>query len=218
MDLLAVIDQPLASAVGVRLAHELMHISGHPALENAPRPVELIVFLRTDLTAAAYPARCEFIYGEWLRSEFETEKMPKPGRDPELTLVPAQARQEAKTLLGPPADKIPPVIPQKDIRRAIADVLPSLPATLETDSRNVLLALARMWRTLTAGEFVSKNVAAEWAADRLPVEQALALNVAREAYSGLRKDNWRRLQKELRRIRFIGRTCGGKLIAFTSPP
>ena len=199
VDLLAVIDRPMTSAVRASLLNKLLKLSGRPGQKSAARPIELIIFLRADLSVEAYPARCEFIYGEWLRDEFEAGKEPAPARDPEMTLVLAQARREAKTLAGPAADELLPVISQEDIRRAIADVLPPLLKTLGTDGRNVLLTLARMWRTLATGEFAAKDVAAKWAESRLPPEQALTLAIAREAYLGARKDNWRRMQKELER-------------------
>lgn len=199
IDLLVVIDHPITTETSAQLVTELMKISGHPCGGNTLRPLELIIFLRADLTTSIYPARSEFVYGEWLRDAFQAGAVPKPVTDPELTLVLAQARLEAKPLIGPSATELLPVIPQADIRRAIGDILPALLDTLEGDERNVLPTLTRMWRTLTTGEFVSKDVAAEWAEKRLPVEQAAVLAGAREAYMGIRKDDWRTRQQEVRR-------------------
>lgn len=199
VDLLAVIDHPLAPSASARLVAELMKISGHPGGGSASRPIELIIFLRDHLTEAAYPARCEFIYGEWLRNRLEAGEVPKPVCDPELTLVLAQARQEAISLGGPHVSELLPVIPQAGIRRAIGDVLPALIETLQGDERNVLLTLARMWRTSITGEFVSKDDAANWAAARLPAEQAAVLADAREAYLSVREDDWRNRQQNIRR-------------------
>jgi hypothetical protein len=50
----------------------------------------------------------------------------------------------------------------------MADELPSLVADLESDTRNVLLTLARMWTTVATGRIVSKDAAAAWALERLP--------------------------------------------------
>ena len=199
VDLLVVIDQPMTSEVRECLAADLMMISGrYPSDPDGRRPLELIVFLRADLTASLYPARSEFIYGEWLRHEYEMGEIPKPVCDPELTLVLAQSRQEAIPLVGPSASSLLPTIPRSDIRRAIKDALPALIETLEGDERNVLLTLTRMWRTLVTGEFVSKDVAADWAAARLPAEQAAVLADAREAYLRIREEDWRNRQQELR--------------------
>ncbi|PQQ28320.1 adenylyltransferase [Photorhabdus luminescens] len=198
VDLLVVIDQPMTSEVREFLAADLMMISGqYPSDTNGRRPVELIVFLHADLAASLYPARSEFIYGEWLRHEYEVGEIPKPFCDPELTLVLAQSRQEAVPLVGPNASSLIPAIPRLNIRRAIKDVLPNLIATLQGDERNVLLTLARMWLTLVTGEFVSKDVAADWAAARLPAIQATVLADARETYLKGREEDWRNRQQEL---------------------
>lgn len=200
VDLLVVIDQPLTPEAREHLAAELMMISGrYPFDPDGRRPLELLVFLRTDLAAPPYPARCEFIYGEWLRHDYARGEIPKPVYDPELTLVLAQSRQEAKPLLGPNASELLPAVPRPDIHRAIGDALPTLIDTLQGDERNVLLTLARMWRTLMTGEFVSKDVAANWATARLPAEQAAILDDARAAYLGKGEGDWQNRQQDVRR-------------------
>ncbi|WP_340618992.1 aminoglycoside adenylyltransferase family protein [Xenorhabdus entomophaga] len=197
VDLLVVIDQPMTSEIRECLTADLMRISGrYPSDPDGRRPVELIVFLRADLVASLYPARSEFIYGEWLRHEYEMGEIPKPVCDPELTLVLAQSRQEAIPLVGPNASLLP-VISRSDISRAIKDVLPDLIETLQGDERNVLLTLARMWRTLVTGEFVPKDVAAGWAAARLPATQAAVLADARETYLRGCEEDWRNRRQEL---------------------
>lgn len=199
VDLLVVIDQPMTSDVREQLAADLMRVSGrYPVDPEGRRPVELIVFLRADLAASRYPARSEFIYGEWLRHDYERGDIPLSVCDPELTLVLAQARHEATPLVGQNASHLLPTIPSSDIRRAIKEALPALIETLQGDERNVLLTLVRMWRTLVTGEFVSKDVAADWAATRLPAEQASVLADAREAYLTGREDDWRHRQPVLR--------------------
>ncbi|PHM46260.1 hypothetical protein Xmau_00668 [Xenorhabdus mauleonii] len=198
VDLLVVIDRPMTAGERECLAADLMMISGwYPSDPEGRRPLELIVFLRTDLTASRYPARSEFMYGEWLRHAYETEGIPDSVCDPELTLVLAQSWQEAIPLVGPAANTLLPVIPSSDIRRAIKDVLPGLIQSLKGDERNVLLTLARMWRTLVTGEFVSKDVAADWAAARFPPVQAAVLAEAREAYLNGKEENWQNRQQEL---------------------
>jgi streptomycin 3"-adenylyltransferase len=179
----------------------LMRVSGrHPARPDGPRPLELIVFQRADIASPAYPARSELLYGEWLRREFEAGATPEPASDPDFTLVLAQARREAKTLVGPAPEELLPRIPDADIRRAIGDALPGLVGNLDGDERNVLLTLARMWRTLTTGEFVPKDVAAAWAAARLTPEGAVSIARARNGYLGTEADDWRPLRAEARRL------------------
>lgn len=198
VDLLVVIDQSMTSEDRRCLTCELMEISGrYPSDLDGRHPLEVIVFLRSDLAEPLYPARSEFIYGEWLRHEYEAGESSKPVSDPELTLVLAQSRQEAKPLVGPNASDLLPAIPRSDIRRAIRDVLPALIETLQGDECNVLLTLARMWRTAVTDEFASKDAAADWAAIRLPGEQADVLTDAREAYLSGCGSDWRNRQQEL---------------------
>ncbi len=198
LDLLVVINQAMASETRKCLASELMEVSGrYPFDPDGRLPLEVIIFLRSDLAEPLYPARSEFIYGEWLRQNYEAGEGSEPARDPELTLVLAQSWREAKPLIGPIASELLPKIPESDVRRAIRDVLPALIATLQADERNVLLTLARMWRTSVTGEFISKDVAADWAATRLPAEQADILIKAREAYLSGCESDWQNRQQVL---------------------
>lgn len=188
IDLLAVVDKPLTDRVRELLLKELLHISGRLG-DKTRRPVELIIFLQADFSDISCPCRCEFLYGEWLRTEFETGKIPGSLYDPELTLVLAQARLEAQALLGPPAREIIPDISTANIYRAIKDLLPSLVNSQEGDECNVLLTLARMWLTLTTGTFASKDAAAQWATPRLPTREAAVISEARQIYLGLLEDH-----------------------------
>tara|TARA_A100000171_G_C2132517_1_gene147707 strand:- start:1723 stop:2499 length:777 start_codon:yes stop_codon:yes gene_type:complete len=200
VDLLIVIDQSMTSEARRSLASELMEISGrYPVDPYGRHPLEVIVFLCSDLAEPFYPARSDFIYGEWLREEFETGEGSKPVRDPELTLLLAQARQEAIPLVGPKASELLPVIPRVDVRRALRDVLPPLIEMQQGDERNTLLTLARIWRTSVTDEFVSKDVAAGWAASRVPIEQANVLLDVRKAYLSGCETDWRNRQQEFQR-------------------
>ncbi len=204
VDLLAVTGGPMEPESRMRLAADLMEISGrYPFAPGGQRPLELIIFVKFDLSTPAYPARCDFIYGEWLRSSYGTGEIPGPVCDPELTLVLAQARQEAKALFGPEPDELLPKVPQADIRRAIGNCLPVLAESFAGDERNVLLTLARMWRTLVSCEFVPKDVAAEWAESRLPKEHAVILADARRAHLGLCEDAWNQRQEARRTMRAL---------------
>ena len=205
VDLLVIIDQPTTHAVRERLVKELMRVSGrYPASQGDPRPLELMVFQRADLSALDHPARSEFrsefVYGEWLRGDFEAGVIPAPVSDPELTLLLAQARHNAIALIGPPATTWLPAIQKADIRRAISDTLPILLASLEGDERNVLLTLARMWRMLVEGDFVPKDVAAKWAIPRLPDEVADLLDYARIAYLSRNNDDWSDRRQDARQL------------------
>ncbi|WP_176073262.1 aminoglycoside nucleotidyltransferase ANT(9)-Ic [Brucella intermedia] len=191
VDLLAVCDRNPAPEISALLVDRLMQISGrHPVAPGMPRCLEVMLFLRQDLAASRYPARCAFIYGEWLRDEFEAGIVPQAHTDPEYTLVLAQAGQEAISLVGPAREHLLPSVPHGDVRQAIADSLPALIGNLAGDERNVLLTLARMWYTLETGTFVPKDAAAEWALPLVSSETAAALALAQAAYRGAAVDDW----------------------------
>jgi streptomycin 3"-adenylyltransferase len=61
---------------------------------------------------------------------------------------------------------------------------------LESDTRNVLLTLARMWSTVATGEIRSKDEAAAWATERLPAAEAAPLLMARDAYLTGSDEDW----------------------------
>lgn len=191
VDLLIVINKPMTTEIRGQFAVELMEISGHyPDDPSGRRPLEVVVFLDSDLLSADYPAQSEFIYGEWLRHEFEHNSVLKPAADPEMALLLAQAKLESLSLSGPNANECLPIIPWPDIQRAISDSLPALIKSLQGDECNVLLTLARMWRTLVTREFVSKDAAAKWAIARLATEQAAVLYDAQAVYLGMQNINW----------------------------
>ena len=64
------------------------------------------------------------------------------------------------------------------------------PVRTDDEQRNVLLTLARMWRTAKTGEFVTKDAAVSWAAPLVPSEIGDTLRFAGEAYLGKVADNW----------------------------
>ena len=182
LDLLAVVSRPLARDVRRDLARALLRISGRHRAGDGTRPLEVAIFDEENLRAGLYPARIEFIYGEWLRESFEAGDIPSPHADPEYTLILAQAREQAVPVYGPELALFVPAVAAADIRRATADALPSLLSSLEGDEVNALLTLARMICTLETGNFVPKDVAAERVAGRLSPMAAQTLLKARHAY------------------------------------
>lgn len=158
VDILAIIDAPMTDDQRRHLLAELLEASGrHPAVAGGPRPLEVVVFLDTDLAPPAFPARAEFIYGEWLRGDFEAGQVPLAVADPEHTLLLAQAARAAIPLYDRGYGATLPEISLDHIRRAMHDALPALLGGLQGDERNVLLTLARMWHTAVTGCFVTKD-------------------------------------------------------------
>jgi len=191
IDLLVVVDRPLTLTQRRDLLSALLRLSGrHPSSPGGPRCIEVMVFVGPEIAAPDFPVRAEFTYGEWLREAFEAGEVPMPTRDPENTLVLAQAWAEARPLLGPEAAALLPDIAWEQVRAAMRDLLPRLLGGLEGDERNVLLTLARMWRTAASGAFVTKDAAAAWAAPRVPDDVAATLMLACEGYLGRADDDW----------------------------
>lgn len=203
VDLLAVIEGPLSLSVSASLASELQTVSGlYPVDPAGRRPLEVMIFQVADLEQPSYPARAEFVYGEWLREAFEGGHVPQPESSPEFTLMLAQARKEAVSLIGPNLADIVPDIASDAVRKAIGDLLPDLMSSVDGDERNVILTMARMWVTLATSQFVSKDAAAAWAGPRLSDEAERMLKRARDAYLGdIDDDLYLRKAEVLRTIR-----------------
>lgn len=201
LDILAVVDAPLSDEQRQDLIAALLTISApHPATPGGPRCIELVVCRLADLQRNEHPAKVEFIYGEWLRDAFREGYLSDAAADPEYTLLLAQARQQAQLLWGRDVLADVPATPIEHIRQAMRDGVEPLYEGLRGDERNVLLTLARMWRTGVHGDFVTKEQAAEWAIPRLPAELAKTLEYARLAYIGEVLDRWDTRGKEAERL------------------
>jgi streptomycin 3"-adenylyltransferase len=71
----------------------------------------------------------------------------------------------------------------------VAD-LDRLQADIHSDTRNVILTLARIWSTVSTGIIRSKEAAADWALDRLPETHRPVLARARAIYLGDSPELW----------------------------
>jgi streptomycin 3"-adenylyltransferase len=157
----------------------LLQISGS---RNKARPVELTVVVQSEVRPWRYPPTGDFLYGEWLRTEYEAGEVPQPEPMPDLALLITMALSGDHPLTGPrPAEVLDPV-PQADLIRASMAGIPGLLDDLDSDTRNVLLTFARIWTTLATGQIKSKDAAADWALAQLPPELRPALEHARQLY------------------------------------
>ncbi|WP_121639850.1 aminoglycoside nucleotidyltransferase ANT(9) [Virgibacillus sp. Bac330] len=197
VDVLVVVNHSFSEVTRKKLTDRLMLISGKIGNTDSVRPLEVTVINQEDVIPWRYPPKTEFIYGEWLRNEFEKGQIQEPTYDPDLAIVLEQARMNSVPLLGPDTSNILVPIPITDIRTAIKESLPELIEGIRGDERNVILTLARMWLTVAVGEISPKDAAAEWAIPRLPKEHANLLNLARKAYRGEYVDRWEGLDSEV---------------------
>lgn len=184
VDVLAVIDRATTLAERRELVQRLMPIS-MPSRNYSTRPVELTVVNASDVRPWRYPPRMEFQYGEWLRDEYERGELgAEPGPNPDLGALLAVVMLGNHPLSGPPPGELLEPVPAADLRRALVDGLTEWTGQdkVETDTRNMLLALARTWQTLASGEISRKDVAAGWAAERLPADEAAVVRRAGDQY------------------------------------
>ncbi|MHC3470919.1 aminoglycoside adenylyltransferase family protein [Streptomyces sp. 7R007] len=168
----------------------LLQISGP---SNQARPVELTVVVQSEVRPWRYPPTGDFLYGEWLRAEYEAGMVPRPEPMPDLALLISMTLSGDHPLTGPrPAEVLDPV-PQADLVRASVAGIPGLLNDLDSDTRNVLLTFARIWTTLATGQIRSKDAAADWALARLPPELRPVLEHARQLYLDCPyfEENWR---------------------------
>ncbi len=190
IDLFAVVEGSLAGDVRKSLVDMLLHTSGRWPRSGPARPVELTVVVRDEVVPWRFPPRSDFVYGEWLRAEFEHGQLPAPTEDPDLTILTTMVRDSSSTLFGPPAAHLLDPVPASDLVRAIVAGLPELIAGARGDERNVVLTLARMWVTAESGVVVSKADAAAALVSRLPAGHAAVLRLARAGYLGEVADEW----------------------------
>lgn len=197
VDILAVTNRSLSELTRRELSEGLMQISGKPREYSGKRPLEVTVINQIDVVPWQFPPKFEFMYGEWLREQFEKGEIPGATFDPDLALLLAQLERNSINLFGPKAGEVLEPIPWIDIQRAMRDSLPGLITAAKGDERNVILTLARMWFTAVTGQFSSKDMAADWAIPQLSEEHADLLGIARKAYLGEVSDNWEGLETEV---------------------
>ncbi|MEU0286495.1 aminoglycoside adenylyltransferase family protein [Streptomyces sp. NPDC006147] len=179
VDVLAVSRRQLGEEERRRLLDGLLRISG---MGDGVRPVELAVVVQSEVRPWRYPPTCDFLYGEWLRAAYEAGQVPRPEAMPDLALLLAVTLAGDHPLAGPPPARVLDPVPRAELIRASVEGLPCLVEELDGDTRNVLLALARVRATLATGRILPKDAAADWALPRLPPEHRPVLAHAKRLY------------------------------------
>ncbi|MFJ6672928.1 aminoglycoside adenylyltransferase domain-containing protein [Actinosynnema sp. NPDC091369] len=181
LDFLVVTRQPAEDVRRRALLAGLLALPGS-------RPVELVVVAQPEVRPWRFPPTADFLYGEWLRAEFEAGAVPVPEPMPDLALLVTTALAGDHPLSGPPPAEVLDPVPHADVVRASVAGVPGLVADLDHDTRNVVLILARVWTTVATGAIRSKSAAADWALARLPAAHRPVLAHAKELYLGYRYD------------------------------
>ncbi|XXX74486.1 aminoglycoside adenylyltransferase family protein [Sorangium sp. So ce134] len=189
VDLLVASREPLRGEPRSRLVEDLLAISA-PVGEARGRPLDVTLVVIGDIVPWRHPPMCELQFGEWLRPDLLAGRIPPPRPDPDLAILLTTAREHSIALAGPPAAALFAPVPAADLRRAMVTLFPELIAGARGDERNALLTVARMWATLSSGEILPKDVAAERMLAVLPDEHRAALALARAGYLGEARDDW----------------------------
>ncbi len=176
LDLLAVARRPTADDERRRLVEGLL------VLSMKPRYLELTIVVQSEIRPWRYPPLMDFQYGDWLRAELERGEISPPRQSPDLAALITMTLLAGKPLVGPPAADVFDPVPHEDLLQAGIDELDGILADLDSDTRNMLLTLTRIWCTAETGEIRSKDGAADWALPRLPAEHRPVLERARDGY------------------------------------
>ncbi|MGG8407995.1 aminoglycoside adenylyltransferase domain-containing protein [Streptomyces sp. 12297] len=136
LDVLAVTRRSLGDVQRRSLTKGLLEISGVTA---PARPVELTVVVQSEVRPWRFPPTVDFLYGEWLRAEYEAGVTPRPEPVPDLALVITMALASDRPLTGPRPSEVLAPVPRSDLVRASVAGVPELLGDLDGDTRNVVL-------------------------------------------------------------------------------
>ncbi|QDF01149.1 AadA family aminoglycoside 3''-O-nucleotidyltransferase [Myxococcus xanthus] len=191
IDLLVTVSAPLTEAVRHALLMELLSVSAWPMTRESLRPLEVTVVVQDAVVPWRYPPSRELQFGEWLRGELEAGHVQPAIVDPDLAILLAKARRHSICLLGAPATDLFDPVPRTDLARAFYDTVLQWngPADWRGDERNVVLALARIWFSLSTEGIAPKDVAAQWVIEQLPDEHRGVVRSARASYLGETQDD-----------------------------
>jgi streptomycin 3"-adenylyltransferase len=205
LDLLAVTGRPTTPGDRRALIDHLLGISGSRARSGPARSIELSIVVQADVRPWVFPPNLDFQFGDWWRPEFARGDIsPWRTPNPDLAVMLASARERSEPLVGPELGDMLDPIPRADINQAMLDGIPDLLADLGSDTRNVILTLARIWYTTATGSIEPKDVAADWVLARLPEEDRAVLAHARAIYLGDEPERWDDLRMSVRRyVEFV---------------
>lgn len=184
IDLLVIVSAPVPDPVRRSLMLDLLSVSAWPGSDTARRALEITLLVREHLVPWQYPPQRELQFGEWLREELEAGSIPPATPDPDIAILLTKARQHSLCLAGASIPELFEPVPHADFAKALMDTVAQWneASDWQGDECNIVLALARIWFSVTTGAIVPKDVAAFWALERLPQEHRSVLARARATY------------------------------------
>jgi predicted nucleotidyltransferase len=191
LDLCVVTHRPTTIDEKRKLIFNLVEISGI-YMKSSKRPIEMTLVEENMIKPWRYPPIFDFQYGEWLRESFEVGIIEPAlgGEMQDLAIIVTQVLLRSKTLWGPDPKEVFDCVPYCDFINAMLSDLDRLSENLESDTRNVLLTLARIWSTLETNSIYSKPAAADWAIASLPELFTPVLKRAKSICIGSEPEKW----------------------------
>jgi predicted nucleotidyltransferase len=192
LDILVVSKRLTTRSEKQRLVRGLLAVSGRKTSQGMWRRIDLTVVVEGDIKPWRYPPRFDFQYGDWLRSEFEIGNVEPwlTNLNPDLAVLITMVILANMPILGPPPTDIFDPMPHQDLLNAMLSDIERLRGDINSDTRNVILTLARIWSTVATGVIRSKEAAADWGLDRLPESHRPVLARARAIYLGELPERW----------------------------
>lgn len=186
LDVIAVSARGLTHAEKEQLAARLAAIS------KKPRSVDFDLVVQSEIRPWRYPPPFDFHYSDWWPG------MRDRDTNIDLAVLITMLLAADMPLYGPaPATVFDPV-PEEDFRQATLAAVGDLMRKIESDTRNVLLTLARIWTSLQTGDVLPKDQAATWALERMPAEHRPVLERARDLYLEGSRGAWDDVRDEVR--------------------
>lgn len=195
IDLFVVSNRATIHKEKTKLVTDLLQISGI-YMQSKKLPIKITIVEKSKINPWHYPPKFDFQYGDWLRKEFESGNIePWPTNEmPDLALLVTQVLLASKTLAGINPEQALCKVPYKDFIIATTDALSNLMSEVDSDTRNVLLTLARSWSTIKTDAIRSKPAAANWAINCLPEKYIHVMKRAKSICTGETEEYWDDIQ------------------------
>lgn len=199
IDLFAVVVRETTKQEKEKIAKALLNISGIYTVSKDIKPIELTIVVKAQVNPWIYPPSFDFLYGDWLRKDFEAGNIePWQTKElPNLALVITQLLLSNQVLFGPKSHLLLDSVPYNDFISATTSEIDSVLNDLGWDTRNVLLALARIWSTVETDKIRSKLDAADWTIRKLPDRYKPILIRTKSILLGEQLENWEDLSREI---------------------